>query len=113
MVLIGANFGCADLSRRSLTLHCTRRAIASSIKYGRRLTLSSVIAQRCFSGVFKDRLILPTGEQGRSCIRCQYLTNFYRSIELVRFDQRTGIGYIFVTEALQVVIYSNGNWRFR
>lgn len=63
---------------------------------------------------FEDKIIFPTGEQGKSCIRiCQYLTNFYRSIDLVRFDERTGIVYIFVSEELQVVIYRDGNWRFR
>jgi hypothetical protein len=44
---------------------------------------------------------------------CQYLTNFYRSIELVRFDERTGIVYLFAGEDLQVVIYRDGKWRFR
>ncbi|AFY33504.1 hypothetical protein Cal7507_3092 [Calothrix sp. PCC 7507] len=58
--------------------------------------------------------MLPTGEQEKSCIRvCQYLTNFYRSLELVRFDERTGIVYIFAGEDLQVVIYRDGKWRFR
>lgn len=60
--------------------------------------------------VFEDKIISPTGEQGKACIRVsQYLTNFYRAIELVRFDSRTGIVYIFVSEELQVVIYRSGN----
>ncbi|OUL26438.1 hypothetical protein [Nostoc sp. 106C] len=59
-------------------------------------------------------VILPTGEQVKSCIKgCQYLTNFYRPIELVRFDERIGIVYIFAGEDLQVVIYRDGKWRFR
>jgi hypothetical protein len=64
--------------------------------------------------VSEDREIFPTSEQGKSCIKvCQSLTNFYRSIDLVRFDERTGNVYIFVSEELQVVIYRDGNWRFR
>jgi hypothetical protein len=72
--------------------------------------MSSRIEKWCFEG----KVILPTGEQGKSCVRvCQYLTNFYRPIELVRFDERTGIVYIFAGEELQVVIYRDGKWRFR
>jgi hypothetical protein len=59
-------------------------------------------------------VILPTSEQGKSCIRvCQYLTNFYRSIDLIRFDDRQGIVYIFAGEDLQVIIYHDGTWRFK
>jgi hypothetical protein len=62
----------------------------------------------------EGRTIFPTGEQGKACIKvCQYLTNFYRAIELVRYDERLGIVYIFVSDELQVVIYRDGNWRFR
>ncbi|WP_390889298.1 DUF6888 family protein [Leptodesmis sichuanensis] len=31
----------------------------------------------------------------------------------MRFDERTGIVYIFAGEDLQVVIYREGKWRFR
>lgn len=76
--------------------------------------LRRLATSRIKSWCFEDKIILPTGEQGQSCVRvCQYLTNFYRPIELVRFDERTGIVYIFAGEDLQVVIYRDGKWRFR
>ncbi|WP_420809923.1 DUF6888 family protein [Gloeothece citriformis] len=45
--------------------------------------------------------MLPTAEQGIVCIRlCQYLINFYRSIELLRFDERDDTVFIFAGEEL-------------
>lgn len=56
---------------------------------------------------------MPTAEQGLVCIRlCQYLTMFYRSIELLRFDERNRIIFIFAGEELQIQISQNGLWRF-
>jgi hypothetical protein len=56
---------------------------------------------------------LPTPEQGLVTIRlCQYLTTFYRSIELLRFDERDDIIFIFAGEELQIQINKNGLWRF-
>jgi hypothetical protein len=82
--------------------------------FGSRFSPVSRYALELGEWCFEDKVILPTGEQGKSCIRvCQYLTNFYRPIELVRFDERTGIVYIFAGEELQVVIYRDGKWRFR
>ena len=56
---------------------------------------------------------MPTREQGLVTIRlCQYLTTFYRSIELLRFDERDGVIFIFAEEELQIQINKNGLWRF-
>ncbi|PSF37782.1 hypothetical protein C7H19_09125 [Aphanothece hegewaldii CCALA 016] len=57
--------------------------------------------------------MFPTAEQGLACIiLCQYLTNFYHSIELLRFDERDGIIYIFAGEELQIKLEPNGIWDF-
>ena len=40
------------------------------------------------------------------------LSNCYRNIELFRFDDQTIIVYIFASEELQVVVFSDGSWRF-
>ncbi|MFB2878889.1 DUF6888 family protein [Floridanema aerugineum] len=57
--------------------------------------------------------MLPTTEQGLTCIRlCQALTNFYRSIEILRLDERDGSIFIFAGEELQIKIIRNGTWRF-
>lgn len=62
---------------------------------------------------FRGEAILPTGEQGLVCIRLsQYLTTFYRSIELLRFDERDGTIFIFAGEELQIQIARDGLWRF-
>ncbi|MEH2059914.1 MAG: hypothetical protein V7K97_27920 [Nostoc sp.] len=48
-----------------------------------------------------------------ACLRvCQMLSNTYRSIELFRFDDQTGVVFIFVNEELQIIVPANGNWRF-
>lgn len=57
--------------------------------------------------------ILPTAEQGLTCINlCQSLTAFYRSIELLRFDERDGTIFIFAGEELQIHVYRDGTWEF-
>ena len=56
---------------------------------------------------------MPTNEQGLVCIvLCQYLTTFYRSVELLRFDERDGTVFIFAGEQLQIQINRDGLWRF-
>lgn len=61
----------------------------------------------------EERIILPTAKQGIACIRiCQDLSNFFRNIELFRFNPRTGRIYIFAGAELQIVIFQDGNWRF-
>ncbi|PSB18020.1 hypothetical protein C7B65_16870 [Phormidesmis priestleyi ULC007] len=57
--------------------------------------------------------MLPTTEQNFTSVYvCQMLSNFYRSVELFRFNDRTGEIYIFAGEELQVVISRDGKWRF-
>ncbi|MGV0025505.1 DUF6888 family protein [Phormidesmis priestleyi] len=57
--------------------------------------------------------MLPTVEQGSACIRvCNMLSNYCRNIELFRFNQQTGMIYIFCSDELQIIIPKNGIWRF-
>ena len=56
---------------------------------------------------------MPTYQQLLRCFQiCQNITNMYLSIDLVRFDERTGNIIIFAGEETLIEIYSNGNWRF-
>jgi len=57
--------------------------------------------------------ILPTAAQGLICISlCQSLTNFYRSVEMLRFDERDGTIFIFAGEELQIQVYRDGTWEY-
>jgi hypothetical protein len=57
--------------------------------------------------------ILPTAAQGLICISlCQSLTNFYHSVEILRFDERDGTIFIFAGEELQIQVARNGLWRY-
>ncbi len=40
------------------------------------------------------------------------LSNTYRSIELFRFDPQIRIVFIFAGEELQIIVPSDGIWRF-
>ncbi|WP_442944852.1 DUF6888 family protein [Nostoc sp.] len=61
----------------------------------------------------EEQTIYPTYAQAIACLRvCQMLSNTYRSIELFRFDDQTGVVFIFVNEELQIIVPANGNWRF-
>ena len=40
------------------------------------------------------------------------LSNSYRTIELFRFDEQAGIVFIFAGEELQIIVSSDGLWRF-
>lgn len=40
------------------------------------------------------------------------LSNYYRDIELFRFDEQTGVVFIFAGEELQMIVSPNGIWRF-
>lgn len=58
--------------------------------------------------------IIPTAAQTLECfLLCQRLTMFYRSIELVRLDERTGEVVIIAGEETQIAIARNGEWTFR
>ena len=55
--------------------------------------------------------ILPTVEQGLRCAYlCQFLTNAYISIQIVRLDERTGKLFILAGDDLEVVVNRDGNW---
>ncbi len=45
-------------------------------------------------------------------IICQYLSNFYRGIELFRFNDKTGNVFILAGDELQILIFRDGTWRF-
>ena len=61
----------------------------------------------------EEQTIQATDAQAQACLRlCQMLSNSYRNIELFRFDEQTGIVFIFAGEELQIIVSSNGLWRF-
>ena len=50
----------------------------------------------------EETTIYPTDEQAIACLRvCQMLSNSYRNIELFRFDDQTGVVFIFAGEELE------------
>lgn len=64
-----------------------------------------------FKGVYLT--INPTNEQAHACMRvCQMLSNSYRNIEVYRFDEHTGVVFIFASEELQIIVPPSGQWRF-
>ncbi|WP_445305154.1 MULTISPECIES: DUF6888 family protein [unclassified Microcoleus] len=61
----------------------------------------------------EERSINPTDEQAQACLRvCQMFSSYYRDIQLFRFNAQTREVYIFVSDELQVIVSSNGLWRF-
>lgn len=61
----------------------------------------------------EEQTINPTNEQAQACTRvCQMLSSSYRNIELFRFDYQTRVVFIFAGEELQIIVPSNGEWRF-
>ena len=57
--------------------------------------------------------IYPTNEQALTCLRvCQMLSNYYRDIQLFRFNAQTGEVYIFAGDELEIIVPRNGLWRF-
>jgi hypothetical protein len=58
---------------------------------------------------------MPTKEQAFACIRvCQMLSNGYQSIHVFRYNENTKTVFILagVTESLEILVFSNGQWRF-
>jgi hypothetical protein len=43
---------------------------------------------------------------------CHNITNMYQFIQLVRLDERTGNLIILVGEEIEIIVASNGQWRF-
>jgi hypothetical protein len=61
----------------------------------------------------EERTIYPTARQALMClIICQYLSNFYREIELFRFSDITGNVFILAGDDLQILVFRDGTWRF-
>lgn len=58
---------------------------------------------------------MPTSEQALACVRvCQMLSNGYQPIYVFRYNQNTRTVFILagVTESLEILVFSNGQWRF-
>ena len=58
-----------------------------------------------------------TAEQAFSCVRvCQMLSNLYQVIYLFRYDPNLKTVFILAknqnNDELQIIIFSNGIWRF-
>ena len=54
---------------------------------------------------------LPTAEQGIKCvILCQFLTNTFTPVFIVRLDERTGHLFILAGDNIEIEIYRNGLW---
>ena len=54
-----------------------------------------------------------TAEQGIKCaILCQYLTNTFTPVSIVRLDERTGHLFILAGDNIEIEIYRNGSWMF-
>jgi hypothetical protein len=61
--------------------------------------------------------VVPTAPQGIQCmIQCQWLTNMFQVIHIVRFDERTKNVYILsdgdVAGEIELEIFPDGNWSF-
>jgi hypothetical protein len=55
---------------------------------------------------------LPTNNQAQACLRvCQMLSNYFRDIQIFRFDDQTNIVFIFAGEELQIIVNPQGQWR--
>jgi hypothetical protein len=56
---------------------------------------------------------MPTVEQSiMSVLLCHSLSNFFRDITLFRFDVSKQEIFILTSDDLQIVINSQGKWRF-
>ncbi|NEU77439.1 hypothetical protein PI95_034525 [Hassallia byssoidea VB512170] len=58
---------------------------------------------------------MPTTEQALACVRvCQMRSNGYLAIHVFRYNQNTKTVFILagVAESLEILIFSNGQWRF-
>ena len=64
-------------------------------------------------GRIEERTINPTDEQAQACLRvCQMLSNYYRDIQLFRFNAQTIKIYIFARDELPIIVSRNGLGRF-
>ncbi len=61
----------------------------------------------------EEQTINPTNEQAQTCLRIfQMLSNYYRDVQLFRFDDKTGEIFILAGEELQIIVPPNEPWRF-
>ncbi|MGB5959729.1 MAG: hypothetical protein WBG73_03630 [Coleofasciculaceae cyanobacterium] len=61
----------------------------------------------------EELTIYPTAEQALACLCvCQMLSNYYRDIQLFRFNAQTREVYIFASDELEIIVPRNGLWRF-
>lgn len=83
------------------------RSLGISNKTGRVLLYPKVCA------TIEERSINPTDEQAQACLRvCQMFSNYYKDIQLFRFDPESREVYIFVSDELQIMVFPSGNWSF-
>lgn len=43
---------------------------------------------------------------------CQSLSNFYRDIQVFRYDDVTGLVFILAAENIEILMQRDGTWRF-
>jgi hypothetical protein len=58
---------------------------------------------------------MPTAEQAFACVRvCQMLSDGYQPIHVFRYNPNTQTVFILagVTESLEILVFSSGQWRF-
>ena len=62
-----------------------------------------------------DAIIIPTESQLLKClVLCQILSNCYRPIQLVRYDERRKEIFIIAGElgSIEITIFDRGQWRY-
>ncbi|MBN4005368.1 hypothetical protein [Nostoc sp. LPT] len=58
---------------------------------------------------------MPTAQQALACVRvCHMLSNGYQPIHVFQYNQNTNTVFILagVTEGLEILIFSDGQWGF-
>jgi hypothetical protein len=58
---------------------------------------------------------MPTAEQAITCLEiCHRLSNLLQPVYVFRYDATFKTVYILAgeTETIEILVYSNGNWRF-
>jgi hypothetical protein len=58
---------------------------------------------------------MPTDEQAQACVRvCQMLSTGFQQIHLFRYNPEFRTVYILagITESMEIVVYSDGEWDF-
>jgi hypothetical protein len=58
---------------------------------------------------------MPTDDQAQACLRlCQMLSSGFQPIHLFRYNSESRTVYVLagVTESIEIIVYSNGEWDF-